>query len=156
MEQEKEVSFFLHLMPTGKGRPRGGWAGNKIVMRTPEKTELAERTILQAVHDFMLTKKFTKPYDGALECEILVYYPRNKTSPNRIYPTIKPDFDNVAKLVCDSLNKLIYDDDCAIVDGIVRKRYVSDSQPHVGMHVRIKQLLSKEENENKKRKQKAS
>lgn len=36
-------------------------------------------------------------------------------------PLKKPDFDNVGKVICDSLNGIAYRDDSQIVDGRVRK-----------------------------------
>ncbi len=40
-----------------------------------------------------------------------------------IRPTKRPDFDNIGKIICDSLNMIAYHDDSAIVDGRVRKFY---------------------------------
>ncbi len=37
--------------------------------------------------------------------------------------SVKPDFDNVAKLYCDALNGLIREDDKQIVDGRCMKVY---------------------------------
>ena len=41
----------------------------------------------------------------------------------KIRPTKKPDFDNIGKIVCDSLNKRAYNDDAQVVDAQVRKFY---------------------------------
>ena len=38
-------------------------------------------------------------------------------------PTLKPDYDNIAKIIADSLNGIAYRDDAQIVDGYVRKFY---------------------------------
>lgn len=48
---------------------------------------------------------------------------REKMINSEIYPTKKPDFDNIAKLICDALNGIAYEDDRFIVDAIVMKRY---------------------------------
>ena len=40
-----------------------------------------------------------------------------------IRPTVKPDWDNIGKLIADALNKVAYDDDKCIVDSQVRKFY---------------------------------
>ena len=42
---------------------------------------------------------------------------------NEIYPTIKPDTDNIAKSILDSLNGIAYLDDKQVVDLRVRKQY---------------------------------
>ena len=47
----------------------------------------------------------------------------------KIRPVVKPDLDNVAKLICDALNGLAWHDDNAIVDMQVRKFY--STQPRV-------------------------
>lgn len=40
----------------------------------------------------------------------------------RLRPTTKPDWDNIAKVI-DALNKVVWADDAAVVDGTVRKFY---------------------------------
>lgn len=40
-----------------------------------------------------------------------------------ILPTTKPDWDNIAKNICDALNGVVYPDDKAIVTGSVKKVY---------------------------------
>ena len=46
---------------------------------------------------------------------------------------MKPRFDNVAKIVCDSVNGILWDDDCQIVELRVRKIY--GEAPRVEMEV---------------------
>lgn len=43
-----------------------------------------------------------------------------------IRPTVKPDWDNIGKLIADALNGIAYDDDKCIVDAMVRKFYSTD------------------------------
>ena len=40
-----------------------------------------------------------------------------------IYPTTKPDKDNVIKAVYDGINGIVWKDDVQVVDGCQRKRY---------------------------------
>ena len=40
-----------------------------------------------------------------------------------IKPTVKPDWDNISKNICDALNGIAYPDDKAIVSGRVNKHY---------------------------------
>ena len=42
---------------------------------------------------------------------------------HKLRPTKKPDWDNIGKIICDSLNKIAYHDDSAVVDAQVRKFY---------------------------------
>lgn len=48
---------------------------------------------------------------------------RAKMIDGLIRPTVKPDWDNIGKLVADALNGIAYDDDKCIVDAQVRKFY---------------------------------
>lgn len=41
----------------------------------------------------------------------------------RIFPTTKPDKDNVIKAIYDGCNGVVWRDDVQVVDGIQRKRY---------------------------------
>lgn len=41
----------------------------------------------------------------------------------RIYPTKKPDADNIAKIVLDALNGVAYTDDTQVINLLVQKRY---------------------------------
>jgi Holliday junction resolvase RusA-like endonuclease len=51
----------------------------------------------------------------------------------KVYPTIKPDFDNIEKIVADSLLKLAFDDDKQIVESHTFKRY--SERPRVDVTV---------------------
>lgn len=42
---------------------------------------------------------------------------------NEISPTVKPDWDNIDKIVCDALNGLAWKDDAQVVEAYVEKRY---------------------------------
>ena len=59
---------------------------------------------------------------------------RQAANEGGIYPTSKPDFDNVTKSICDALNGLIWKDDAQVIDGHVRKFY--DTEPRVEIEVR--------------------
>ena len=75
---------------------------------------------------------------------VIAYYPipqstskkrRKEMLEHRIRPTVKPDLDNVAKLIFDALNGVAWYDDNAIVDTQVRKFY-SDT-PRVEVFIRV-------------------
>lgn len=48
-----------------------------------------------------------------------------------IVPTVKPDTDNVAKIVLDALNGIAYHDDAQIVQLTVLKRYSTEPKVKV-------------------------
>ena len=77
-----------------------------------------------------------------LDIRIFAYYsiPKSTSKKKRelmlagkIRPTKKPDFDNIAKIICDSLNGIAYQDDKLIVDGMFRKFY--SEQPRVEVKI---------------------
>ena len=45
-----------------------------------------------------------------------------------IYATKKPDWDNIAKVICDALNGIAWVDDSQIVSGTVAKYYAEESK----------------------------
>ena len=125
-----EVRFSIPGSPFGKQRPRVVTRGNFSKAYTPEKTVSYENLVKfmyqNAAKDFMFP-------DGTQLCvEITAYYEVPKSTSKKkaaemlagtIRPTKKPDFDNIGKIICDSLNKIAYHDDSAIVDAEVHKYY---------------------------------
>lgn len=72
---------------------------------------------------------------GALKMAITAFYPiptswskkkRTAAIGGAIRPTVKPDADNVLKVICDALNGIAYADDKQIVEAAVRKFYVME------------------------------
>lgn len=110
--------------PKGKGRPRLG----KGFTYTPKDTVNYENLVKVCYMDQAKNLKL----DGELKATIIAYYSIPKSTSKkkrlemveeRIRPTKKPDLDNVAKIVLDSLNKVAYDDDSQIVSLTVEKYY---------------------------------
>ena len=80
-----------------------------------------------------------KLLQGPIRARIEIYYSVPKSyfkSKKKIeaikdgtdYPMKKPDSDNVAKIVLDSLNKIAYDDDKQVVELTVLKRWTFDNE----------------------------
>lgn len=78
--------------------------------------------------------------DGQLSMDILAIMEPPKSWSKRkiaaalngeLKPTVKPDLDNIAKIVADALNGLAYHDDSCIVDLMVRKRYGAEARVEV-------------------------
>ena len=75
--------------------------------------------------------------EGAIRARIEVYYkiPKSYTK-KRVQairdglemPLKKPDADNVAKIVLDSLNKIAFDDDAQVVELTVIKRWTEETE----------------------------
>ena len=78
-----------------------------------------------------------KVLNGAIRARIEVYYKIPKSySKKRVQairdglemPLKKPDSDNIAKIVLDSLNKLAFDDDAQVVELTVIKRWTEEQE----------------------------
>ena len=90
----------------------------------------------------------SKKLQGEIEAKIVAMYsiPKSMTKKNRqlidegkLHPTKKPDLDNVAKIVLDSLNKIAFDDDSQVTRLIVEKHF--SDQPRV--EVTLRELYEK-------------
>jgi len=66
-------------------------------------------------------------FDGPVRVSIIAIFARPKSAttkrgPNLRYPcTKKPDWDNIAKSICDALNGVAYRDDAQVADGRVER-----------------------------------
>lgn len=77
-------------------------------------------------------------YNLAVNIYVYVKYPKSfskkkiQLAEDRILrPTVKPDWDNISKNICDALNGIAYPDDKAIVDGTVHKYYADTDYVNV-------------------------
>lgn len=124
------LRFSIPGPPFGKQRPRFASAGGRVVAYTPDETASYESMVrmayLQSAGGFMF------PDGAAIEAWITAYYavPKSASRKKReamlggaARPTKKPDWDNIGKVVCDSLNGVAYRDDSAIVEARVSKGY---------------------------------
>lgn len=113
----------------GKARPRFNTRTGHAI--TPKDTVQYENWVKMCYKE----QQAKKYLEGPLRALIVAYYkiPKSYTK-KRVeairrgeeYPTKKPDLDNIAKIVLDSLNKIAYDDDAQIVELTVLKRYTED------------------------------
>lgn len=135
-----EVRFSIPGNPFGKQRPRFAKKGGFVKPYTPEKTEVYENLVKWY---YQKEVGFMFPDDSMIDIEIIAFYeiPKSTSKKKRqlmldkkLRPTKKPDWDNVGKIICDSLNKIAYRDDAMVVDAIVRKFY--SEQPRVEVTMR--------------------
>lgn len=109
--------------PMGKQRARTLRNGHSY---TPEKTVNYETLIK------LSCPKLYAPLVGALNLAVIAYYPipksfsktkREQALQGHIRPLVKPDIDNVIKIVCDALNGIAYKDDTQISTVWATKKY---------------------------------
>lgn len=134
-------SFFVPGQPRGKERPRHTKQG---ITYTPQKTKDYEEFVR-----YCFKRKYASVEPIAAKTPVMAfliaYYkqPKNLTKVQRalildgnVFPVVKPDGDNIAKAILDSLNNLAYKDDNQIVSLCVDKRYAVDDES-VGVKVFI-------------------
>ena len=123
------IKFTVPGKPQGKGRPRFARMGKFVKTYTPAETESYEALIKLCCMEACIGKPLL---DGALAIDIQAKYPIPASWSNKkkemalrgeLRPTVKPDFDNLAKVICDSLNGIAYKDDTQIVSAKVFKYY---------------------------------
>ena len=124
----RTLTLEIQMVPVAKGRPRMARSG---AVYTPQATRRAEATVSALVR-----RAYTgKPYDGPLSVSLTFWMPRPKRCP-RTLPTVKPDLDNLAKLILDACNGLVWIDDSQIVHLVLDKNYATaGGQPGVSMTV---------------------
>lgn len=121
-----KVNFTIDGKPQGKGRPRLSYG--KI--KTPEQTVIYENYI-----KLLYRSSIRKYFEGPIRMVINAYYPIAKSDSKKkqqqklngeVRPyNIKPDIDNVIKVICDALNEVAYKDDTQIVE-LGTSKYFSD------------------------------
>ncbi len=125
----REIRFSVPGEPMGKERPLLVTCKSHPYAITRQKT----RDYEQLVKDLFATGSKKGEYlFGPVKAEINVYYAvpksisKKKTAKmlcGEILPTKKPDCDNVAKIILDSLNGLAYKDDAYVTELIVTKAF---------------------------------
>ena len=123
-----EVKLIIYGTPKGKDRPKFTKSGRAY---TPKETADYENEVQTLYRMMYGSFRFAK--DVPLDLRVRAFYRipksdsrvmREKKLNNVIRPcNIKPDIDNVVKIVCDALNKTAFDDDTQIVDIQARKFY---------------------------------
>lgn len=128
------IQFEVNVPPMGAVR---------MTQRSKWKNQSAKNYLqYKNIVGYTARKHFEVPINGPVATEIEFYYPIpkrfNKTDRvaalnGQIFPTVKPDIDNVVKGIFDSLNKIAWEDDNRVVALITRKYY--STQPRIVIKV---------------------
>ena len=127
------ISFSLAGEPNGKGRARFRRVRPKgkpefVSTYTPEKTRNYSAALRMAAQEAMNGRA---PFYGPVKVVVIACFGipasfpkkrRQMAEEGRIYPTKKPDIDNICKHF-DALNTVVWTDDKNIVSCTVIKRY---------------------------------
>ena len=136
------VSFIVPGQPQGKGRPRVGKVAGHVRMFTPPKTESYEALIALFAHQAMQGRPLiVGPVRVTLRlvCGIPASWSKKKRQQAEqgvIWPTTKPDVDNVLKAVCDAINGVVWVDDVQVVQLTAGKIYGASP----GVQVAVSQI----------------
>lgn len=128
------IQFEVNVPPMGAVR---------MTQRSKWKNQSAKNYLqYKNIVGYAARKHFKVPINGPVATEIEFYYPvpqswskkdKNKALSGQIFPTVKPDIDNVVKGIFDSLNKIAWEDDNRVVALITRKYY--STQPRIVIKV---------------------
>lgn len=123
------ITFTVPGTPVGKGRPKFSRQGSFVRAYTPEKTASYENLVKVKAEEAMAGRPMI---EGPVEVSIrLIVTPpaswsqkkQREALEGRIFPTSKPDIDNVLKGIMDACNEIVFKDDKQAVDVRVVKRY---------------------------------
>lgn len=134
------VTFTIPGAPVGKGRPKFARRGNFVTTYTPEKTASYENLVKVKAEEAMNGRPM---FDGPVAVSLMLYVTtpaswsqkkQRQALDGMIYPTSKPDVDNVIKGIFDAMNAIVWADDKQVCDIHVIKRYAETACAKV--HVR--------------------
>lgn len=111
------INIFLRVPPIPASRPRTNFRTGAIYNTSKYRTYMQElqRAFISAIGS-------VKPLKGDLIVDMTFYMPMPKKRV-RDRPGIKPDLSNLIKACEDAANKILWHDDCQIVELKARKVY---------------------------------
>lgn len=138
------IVFEMWGKPQGKARARTFY--NHRLGRsqsvTPTNTVLYENYIKECYKATESSEFWFNKEPLAMKIVALFEIPKSFTKKQRadiknglLFPTKKPDADNIAKVVCDALNGVAYTDDTQIIDLHILKFYAKD-RPRVIVEIK--------------------
>lgn len=121
------ITFFIPGEPVAKGRARSFVRNGVISHYTPQKTSSYEKLVAKIASVKMAGKKLllTPVSMKIIACfKIPESWSKKKqklAQEGKILPAKKPDIDNCLKAVNDSLNGIVWKDDCQVVECFMKK-----------------------------------
>lgn len=123
------VTFSVDGTPVAKGRPRFARRGNFVTTYTDDKTADWEKQVRERAAQAMgASEPLETPVTLALYFRLPIPQSWSKKRKQAALdqlqrPTGKPDWDNLAKAVCDGMNGIVWKDDSQIISAHVKKIY---------------------------------
>lgn len=140
------LKLFIIGIPVPQGRPRTTCARCPLAIAAkkgvrgygrpfahiydpPNSKEWKKDVTLQAISVKNREKWQTIEREIPVYMNITFYMPKPKSCPkSRIWPTVKPDLDNVEKAIKDALNGVLYVDDAQVCEVHKKKVYCQNGQ----------------------------
>jgi Holliday junction resolvase RusA-like endonuclease len=138
---KNRIQFDVIGKPYGQKRPRAFRRGKFLGIYAPKENVEYSVKVVNAFN------KVGKKYDDVpLVIEIQAFFKKPKLTkkeqalnlPKHKFPTKKPDGDNIAKAILDSLNQVAYHDDSFVTELSVSK-YYTDGDERVNVVIYEKQ-----------------
>lgn len=132
-----KISFIVPGVPIPKGRARAFVRNGVVIHVTPEKTASYENLVKVKALEAMQGQQ---PIEGPVCLELtLLFTPPASWSKKKtadalcgfVFPTSKPDIDNVLKGICDAMNEVVFRDDKQVCDVHIVKRYAEVAEARV-------------------------
>ena len=131
------IKFTVSGKPQGKARPRFRRCGNFVSTYNPKSTSDYEKLVKLSVLE-QCKEELDKEYQGIVKVFIRAYFKPNKGISRKQYNYLigteylkKPDSDNIAKIICDSLNGLAYKEDSQVEYLEIKKYYAEEERVEV-------------------------
>lgn len=133
------LHFEIPGKPMGKGRPRFARMGKFTKTYTDKNTVNYEVLVKESFHQDYPDHE---PLTGYINMVVIAYFPipislsKKKAKlclTGELLPDKKPDIDNIAKIIADSLNEIAYKDDKQIIKMTITKFY--SLRPHVSVEI---------------------
>ena len=116
------MKVILKVEPVAKGRPKTRFFNGQAVTYTPTKTKDAQ----DAIKAILLEKGIGMQFPPHVPLKMVVTFYRTKSiwlKKKETKPFRKWDLDNAVKLLTDSINGILIEDDAAITTCLAKKRW---------------------------------
>ena len=127
----------LDIEPVSKGRPRTRFVNGQAITYTPTKTRIAQDTIKLLLVEYKSQCEYSR--DTPLKLTATFYRTKSKwlkgKQKKEKLPVRKPDLDNFDKLLLDSINGLLVEDDAQITHIDAKKRYSSNGHGYIELEL---------------------
>ena len=125
----------LDVEPVSKGRARTKFVNGQAITYTPTKTREAQ----DAIKLLLIECKCDYSRDVPLKLTATFYRSKSKWLKGKLkketVPVRKPDLDNYIKLLLDSINEVLLEDDSQITHIDAKKRYSSNGHGYIELEL---------------------